>query len=307
MPGFLTHYIAGNTVLLSVAPEIREKISAERRLYNLGTQGPDIFFYYLPGQIRKRTRGIGTDMHVSGLGLFIAYMARLAKDGQNDTLFAYTAGFLMHYVLDCHAHPYVYARVFDKNAPRIKNSAEHRKLETAIDIEMLKLVSGKKPGGMKQWELINAESDRLSISAAAVSAGIAEVYKRDVPPKIARRAMRYMINFTRLMQSKAGRRKRIIRIAEKITIREPLFSGMIHMQETTGDDYLNIKKTVWQAPWPGAEDCTDSFIERYQAAVTEGISLLEALHDYVYGNLQPAILAEKIGNRSLKTGLQCGG
>lgn len=308
MPGFLSHYIAGQAAVLGVSPAIQKIISADERLYNLGTQGPDIFFYYLPGQFRKRSRGIAQEMHLGGTGNFLAYMARLAKDAPDsdrDTIFAYIAGFAMHYVLDCQAHPYVYAMVFDENAPKIKNSAMHRRFETAIDVEMLKLVRGERPEGLKQWELINAEKDRLSVSARAFSQGISDVYKRAIPPKVIRRAMRYMINFTRFLQSRKGRRKRFVELAESVTIREPLFSSMIHRQENTDErDYLNIKKADWHVPW-SAEIFNDSFPDRHNAAVREGAEMIEALYEFVYGDLRPEILVEKLGNRSLKTGEVC--
>jgi hypothetical protein len=301
MPGFLSHYIAGQAALAGVRPEIREKINSDVRLYNLGTQGPDIFFYYFPA------RGLAQEMHLSGLGLFLAYMARLAKENERerDTIFAYTAGFLMHYTLDCHAHPYVYARAYNKNAPKLKNSADHRKFETAIDVALLKLVSGEKPAGLNQWELINAAKDGLSVSATALSQGIFEIYGKKISDKKARRALKFTISATRLLQSKNGRRKRFMEIIENISIREPLYSSMVHMQEILGDnDYLNIKKSSWTPPW-SAEAHNASFVDKYNAAVEEGIQMLNAMYDFVYGDLQPLILAEKLGNRSLKTGLPC--
>ena len=304
MPGFLSHYIAGKAALAAVSPEIRKIICCDERLYNLGTQGPDIFFYYLPGQLRKRSRGIAQEMHACGTGYFIAQMARLAKDAperDRDTIFSYIAGFAMHYVLDCHAHPYVYARAFDESAPKIKNSAMHRRFETAIDVEMLRLVDGERPAGVKQWELINAERDGLSVAAAASSSALFGVYKRVIPPKVIRRAMRHMIYLTRLLQSERGRRKRVMEYCEDLTIREPLYSSMIHPQENSAEDYLNIKKADWNAPW-SEEIFNDSFPDMHNAAVREGAEMLAALYGFIYEDLCTEELVKILGNRSLKTG-----
>ena len=303
MPGFLSHYIAGKAALNGVSAEIREKIERDEKLFNLGTQGPDIFFYYFPA------RAVAQEMHLSGLGLFLAYMARLARESSppaRDTIFAYTAGFLMHYTLDCHAHPYVYARAYNKNAPKLKNSADHRRFETAIDVALLKLVSGKKPAGMDQWELINAGKRGIYVSAAALSQGISEIYGKNISPKIAGRAMKVTVAATRLLQSKNGRRKRFMELVENLTFGESMASCIIHTQEICDErDYLNLQHTPWRAPWEEAETHSDSFPERYNAAVEEGIQLLTAMHEFVYGDLEPRILAEKLGNRSLKTGLPC--
>ena len=306
MPGFLTHYIAGKAALQSVSDDIQAKINAEERIYNLGTQGPDIFFYYIPGQVRKRSRGVAQEMHGNSLGLFLAHMARLAKEAneERDTIFAYTAGFAMHYAVDCHAHPYVYAHTFKENALKIKNSADHRRLETAIDVALLKLVSGEKPAGISQWELVNAAKDKRSVAAVAMCESIKAIYGREIPVGTARRAMKFMISGTRLLQSKNGRRKRFMQVLEHAVAGEVFVSCIVHMQELGGEDYLNLQKKPWHPPWlPEAEIFNDSFVDCYNAAVQEGAKILEALHAFVYEDLPAERLAETLGNRSLKTGL----
>lgn len=212
MPGFLTHYIAGQALLNTVSPEIQEFIKPSEQIFNIGTQGPDIFFYYVPGLLRKRSRGVGSLMHLCDLGPFLAQMARLTAtfdecDSQKVT-FSYIAGFIMHYMLDVNAHPYVYARTHKSNAPKIHNSAEHRKFETAIDVAMLKLVSGEKPADYSQWTLINAPSNEMSIVSTIMSQALMKIYNRNVRTKEIYRAMRYMVQFTKLLQSRSGRRKR---------------------------------------------------------------------------------------------------
>jgi hypothetical protein len=290
MPGFLSHYIAGKAAQQGCLPEIREKITANERLYNLGTVGPDIFFYYVPGQILKRSRGIAQEMHLGGLGLFIGFMAQAAKESaprERDTIFAYTAGFLMHYLLDVHVHPYVYARSFNKNSIKIKNSAKHRRFETGIDTALLDLMSGGKPAKIKQWELINAEKSKISVSAGVLSQGISEIYNRNIPPETVCRALKFTINATKFLQMKDIKRDMILR-----------------RQPTESNDYLNTEKSPWSTPW-SPEIYSDSFMERYQLAVDEGIQTLEAMYGFVYESLKPVYLAEKLGNRSLKTGMQC--
>jgi len=310
MPGFLTHYIAGQALLKVVDPKIQKIIIPCERLYNLGSQGPDIFFYYLPGHLRKRTRGVGIEMHQQDLGLFLADMAQQAKNAKSkkerDIIFSYTAGFIMHYVLDANAHPYVYAKSFSQGALKLKNSADHRKLETAIDVAMLKLTSGEKPSDYSQWELINAEKNQMSVASKAMSYVLLNTYKRSIPYKSVLRAMQYTVHLTRLLQSKHGKRKKMMQLAENLTIREPLFSSLIHDQEVSVDDCLNTLKNEWQAPWEAPHEThNDSFVERYHVAIEEGKKMIEFLHAYSYMDIEITQLAENLGNRSLKTGLTC--
>jgi len=311
MPGFLTHYIAGQALLNELDKEVSIKIKNYEKLFNLGTQGPDIFFYYFPGQILKRSRGVGSDMHQSNLGLVLLDMSvstGLVNALVRDKIFAYTAGFMMHYLLDAFAHPYVYAKTFKANAPRIKNSADHRKFETAIDIKMLDLVRSKKPAELKQWQLINANKNQMNSASEALSNALKNVYKRNIPTKTIERAMRHMVYLTRLLESKNGKRKRLVELVENISIKEPLYSSMVHTQKLTDDvDYLNTKKTSWSPPWAKEEISTDSFVERYQNSIKECVNLVETLYEYVYKKLDVELLAAKIGNLSLKTGKPCQG
>ena len=310
MPGFLTHYISGQALLKVVDPAISKIITPHERLYNLGTQGPDIFFYYMPGHLRKRSRGVGTQMHLNDLGLFLTEMANVAKDAHpkaRDVIFSYTAGFVMHYALDVNAHPYVYEMTHHDNAPKIKNSASHRKFETAIDTVMLRLMSSKKPADYNQWELIDAKGYEMYTASAATSEVLNTVYGRNIPVKIVQRAMRFTVFLTRLLQSRKGRRKRWMELVENVTIRENLFSAMVHKQEVCGgQDYLNTQKCDWHAPWEADDEIhNDSFVERYQAAIDEGEKMINYLYDYVYRGIELEMLQEVVGNRSLKTGLTC--
>jgi len=309
MPGFLTHYIAGQTVMSSAGPKITRKINKYDRLFNLGTQGPDIFFYYLPGIIRKNSRNIGGEMHSNDLGIFIAHMAYIAKKTGSpkcDCIFSYTAGLIMHYLVDVHAHPYVYAKVYKEGAPKIKNSADHRHFETCIDIALLKLLCGEKPAEYSQWELINAETEHMATAAKAMSHAIRKVYRRKIPSRHVYQAMQHMIKLTWLLRSRKGRRKKWTALVENITIGENIFSSLVHDQEVDNSiDYLNSKHAPWQPPW-GAPACTDSFADRFMAATNEGLQLITALHDYVYGDLTLQALGKILGNRSLQTGAPCG-
>lgn len=314
MPGFLSHYIAAQETLKILSPDITKKIQPSDRLYNLGAQGPDIFFYCVPGIIRRRSRGIAAEMHQSDLGLFIARMAFIAKNSQGklrkskqDTIFAYTAGLVMHYVLDVHAHPYVYSQVHDERASKLKNSANHRRFETAVDTALLHEVMSKKPAEYHQWQLIAAKPTQLFVAATAASKALWQVYARQIHPHEVYQAMRHMIGITRILRSRKGRRKKWMELAESITVGQPILSSMVHNQIETGEDYLNHGRCEWKAPWDGSVAQFTSFMMLYEKAVIEGCDIINALYKYVYEEGKLRTLVEKVGNRSLKTGMPVGG
>jgi len=306
MPGFLTHYIGGQSVLATVGHKLNGYITPISLLYNLGTQGPDIFFYYIPGFITGRIRGVGTQMHSNDLGRYFMHMADFIKDSnspaQRQICFAYTAGFLVHYAVDVHTHGYVYGRTHNPPTPKIKESTRHRHFETSIDVLMLKRMYNQRPQDYKQWQLISPKKIYLRVAAAAMSDAIREVYSRDITPIDVYHAMGQMATFTRYLQSNSGTRKSWLGRAEDITVGSRNISSLIHMQEVTdGYDYLNLQKTPWSAPW-GPETRTESFIELFEAAVADATNMIKALYDYINNNLSRDELTAIIKNRSLKTG-----
>ena len=117
-----------------------------------------------------------------------------------------------------------------------------------------------------------------------------------------------MVLFTRLLQSKTGKRKRLVEFMEKLTIKEPLFSSMVHLQEVADDeDCLNLAKAEWLAPWDGACAQYYSFAELFRLAVEEATDMVNVLYSFVLGEASYDELINKIGNRSLKTGMDTGG
>ena len=211
MPGIITHYICGQAAQHAAEPEALKMIRPYQHLYNLGTQGPDVFFYYFPGLLKKHMRDLGLLMHKRCFGAFIGEMAsfmldeNLPKDIQS-VLFSYTSGFLTHYAMDVSAHPYVYFKTGTRQkgdrARAIKYSVNHRRFENAIDLLMLNLMSNKIPSENKLWQLIRVDAQPAQVAAGAVSRAIKNVYGRDVSPGDIHKAMSYMTNITRILQSR---------------------------------------------------------------------------------------------------------
>ena len=301
MPGFITHYICAQAVARGLPVGARGAFDRFPGIYNMGAQGPDIFFYYLPGLIKKRTRGVGVIMHRKKVGLYIQTLiekcARAEQGETRDLLFAYTAGYLTHYALDAAAHPYVYART--AHGAAVKRQVSHRKFETAIDVLMLKLSSGEKPADYKLWQLIHSDARHTYAAASAVSAAVNATYAREVKTKDVYKAMTHMIQLTRVLQSKNGRRKKMMELTENLLIGENVVSSIIHAQEIKdGTDYLNMEKTVWNP------EKNDSFLELYGEAVTKASGMILMLYRYLSGDVNKEELASTIGSRSLANGAE---
>jgi len=311
MPGLITHYICGQRVLAALPPNIASSITEHHKLYNIGCQGPDIFFYYLPGNLRRDLRGIGSKMHKQNVGDFMRAMAKglVQLEGEaRDAGFAYFAGYLTHYALDCATHPYVYYRTGflreGEKGRRMQYLANHVRFETAIDTLLFKMVAGKKPRDEKLWTLVHVDKRKAKDIANFIGKSINQAYDVDIGGKNVFGAMSYMAFMTRIMQSNRGMRKRVLGVGEKIFLRGEAFgANLIHLQEIRdGLDYLNEGKVAWRNPWDENTEHLESFAELMEIAANESVEFIECLWGYVHGHVTIEDFLDKIGDRSFSSG-----
>ena len=314
MPGLITHYICGQGVLQALPNEIAVVIEKHRRLYNIGCQGPDIFFYYLSGALKKGLRGIGTKMHNENVGAFLRAVADgLAQlsDDERTGVFAYFCGYLTHYCLDCATHPYVYyktgfLREDDSDLRRInrlKFLAYHMRFETAIDVLLLNMVAGKKPRDEKLWRLIKVNRKEVRQVADFIGGCINAAYGVNIFGKNVLAAMTHMAFLTRFFQSKRGLRKGVLAVGEHVVLRSAVASNLIHSQSIKENiDYLNEDKNTWKVPWDDKTERNESFAELLETAETEAAKLIQLLWDCLENDGDLEKFLDIAGDRSFKTG-----
>lgn len=312
VPGLITHYICGEAVFALLEGEMKDTINKYRQMYNVGTQGPDIFFYYLPGLVNKKLTGLGAKMHKGNFKLFMKGMAECIDETGGDlktASIAYVCGYLTHYSLDYNTHPYIYYKTGSRSdsepVKSLKYSVYHRNFETAIDVLMLKLVSGEKPSAKKLWELIKISKREAYDVANLIGANISSAYETPVSGKQVYKSFVYMMRLTRLLQSKGGKRKKLMEFAEGMTIGEKICSSLIHMEEVNdGIDYLNISKKPWFMPWDDKKVIDSSFTEMFEKAVADSEKMISAFHKFLKKEISIDDFLIITGNYSFATGLE---
>lgn len=129
MPAGYAHYRFGRLLLKQMPAGARQCIQRFRRMYDLGLQGPDIFFYANPflstaaGKLGKQYHGL------TGRELF----ARACACAGSEAARAYLYGLLAHYCLDCACHPFVEKTVRSGEAAHIPLEAEFERYLMALD------------------------------------------------------------------------------------------------------------------------------------------------------------------------------
>ena len=103
MPATYAHYRFGKLLLPTLPGDVRQCIQRFRRMYDLGLQGPDFFFFYNPF-VKTATGTLGSVFHhQTGQEFF----PTACKAATSDAARAYLYGLLGHYCLDSICHPFV--------------------------------------------------------------------------------------------------------------------------------------------------------------------------------------------------------
>ncbi len=315
MPALLTHYLCGFEVIRQIeGHDFANLLTADRQVFNLGAQGPDFLFYH---RAWPWTKGCGLNkagerLHEESTGKFFrtafSYASELpAKEAKQ--LFAYLSGYLCHYSLDLHAHPYIFYRSgFVRTGEHETQafSAYHRRLETAIDVLMLDRILGLKPKGLRHAKLIAVNRAEAQVIGRLYSRIFAEVYGLNIHALQAAEAVMDMTGIVSFLQDDTGMKKKLIGWIEGKQNVSPLISSLIHPQSVeTGPDYLNLSHSCWYMPWDDRCGCTASFPDLFEAAVNKAVDMCLALHRYMMGEDSLEEMCSTVGNLSFSSGLDC--
>ena len=121
MPACAAHYLFGQDVLGRLGADLRACALVYKKEYNLGLQGPDIFFYHRPYRKTAISQYGKTRHEEPGVKMFGPI---LAEKRENAAL-SYLMGLICHYTLDACCHPYVNGHS--------RSSADHGRMESAYD------------------------------------------------------------------------------------------------------------------------------------------------------------------------------
>lgn len=107
MPNYYAHIRFCLLVRKRLPTKLRTILTAERDSYLCGGFGPDPLYFYA-GAKSGAVRRAGVELHHhSGAAAMEAFRTPLLE--QRPYSLSFSAGYLMHYLLDAHCHPYVYS------------------------------------------------------------------------------------------------------------------------------------------------------------------------------------------------------
>lgn len=315
MPALATHYLCGNTtfkLLELTKPE--GSLLKHRNVYNLGTQGPDIFFYCgaLPRYKGKGISELGEGMHEKKTGAFILEALKYVSEAcepAKGMLTAYMYGFLCHYILDCHTHPYIFYKsgfLRKGEAYMAKFTCYHRMFETALDVLMLEQELGIKPPRFNAAAQIRVSAQTAAEIGKMYKVVINKVYGINISIDTVCDAIASVADISSLLRDRTGIKKLLLSQAEKALGKPPLSSSMIlPLRINDGLDYLNSSHSAWYLPWDNSVALTCSFTENFEAAASEAKKIIEMTELFLMDRIRLDSIASAVGNRSYLTGRDC--
>ncbi len=283
MPGFTTHYILGMKAYNDLhGCQIKHIIAKHRWLYQLGLQGPDIFFYNIPILRHRDYRNVGSYMHEHHIRDFFAVylknLAEISSRQQQEQALAYFCGYLCHYVGDSICHPYVYGRIrYNAKAPSMEAHSRHAALENDIDALLLWKYKKKKPSQFNQAATICLNGMETQFISRFLSKCINEAYypisysnNFQVTFHMVHRSIIAMKFGCRTLADPSSRKKRGISFFEHVLLRPPVASSKLVTDTVENPrQALNLDHETWCNPWKPQIASKASFPELFHQSLVK--------------------------------------
>lgn len=314
MPGFTTHYIFGITTYKKLENNyFKNMITRNISAYKLGLQGPDIFFYYLPGLFKNSGNSLGKIMHETRTNSFFEnYLSEIEsyKDKKLEVAYSYLSGFLCHYCLDTICHPYIYARTnYNLMIDNLKDNnrniyhANHRSFETLIDSIILERYTHKKPSEFKKENTINLDKTTNNIITSLLSNCINRTYcnisslpkknqsnfyfntgiETQIYPNFISKVIRFVQVESKILGHLTENKKDYVEKIENHYLKYNLLSSLIPSDNFNDSfDALNLSHNVWHSPWEKNITRRDSFLNLIENAFKKCTVLLNLIDSFLF-------------------------
>ena len=326
MPGFTTHYIFGMKAYNDMPfTPLKHTIAKYRWLYQLGLQGPDMFFYNIPILRHRDYRNVGSYMHEHKVNAFFECCLRRISEpsarASSKRKPSPTSGRIykpLHCRFDLsslrvRAHRLSGADAPTSQAPRhatLHLENEHRR-DPALEIQAQKAVRvqpGRHDLLKRTWKPSLSPISWLPASTKPIIRSPTATTSR--LPRRWCTAPFWALRFgCRTLSDKNGKKKFGIAQVESIFVNHPVASAKMVTDSVT--DYrssCNLNHEAWSNPWDPTRVSTASFVDLFHETLDKCSRVYALLNSAVTDNMPldkqdlSPLLAE-LGNESYHSGL----
>lgn len=211
MPAFYTHKRFGAQIAEKLPAEFGTIIQNHYTAYDIGLQGPDIYFYYRPCYINRIIK-IGTGLHHAPARKFFEHAVEELKKAPRDSAqYAYLLGVIAHFTLDSECHHFV-------NSYAQKRGVSHLEIEEEFEKKLLRL-DQQDPLSYPYAKQIPTDIR----TAHAIS-----IFYPTVSARQTQRALKDMTLVKRLFTAPQPMKQKLINGIMKISLQHRLYGGLMN-------------------------------------------------------------------------------
>ncbi|MCI6265658.1 MAG: zinc dependent phospholipase C family protein [Erysipelotrichaceae bacterium] len=317
MPSSMTHTYFGLDVLKELPPKYQEKIKHKLEHFKLFSQGSDpfMFYHFFLGKKAKQMGKIQNQMHHQNTQSFflntIEYIYQKNLQ-QNEEVMSYLYGYICHYYLDLHTHPFIYYKsgLFQPNNKNTyKYNGLHQEIEYQIDLYLIEKKEKQKPQKFKIYKEI-FQTPTISITVQQmINETIKKTYEiSNIMPKYLR-SIQYMKHFFHYANyDPYGIKLKIYHLIDKISPKSSPRLQELSYYNTYKENknYLNLTHQEWYYPWDKSKKFNTSFLDLYQQALKDATNTIKQVTDLLEEKqLNRKKLKNLFPNLSFSTGRPC--
>ena len=262
MPAYYAHHRFGAAVAELLDGELKKTVVAHRPQFDIGLQGPDIFFFYRPYTKNKVVKYGNGLHHVSAITFFRRAVRIVRKSGRNSREYAYLLGFLCHFILDSECHPYVNEMVEVTGVKHLEIEEEFEKLLLRMD--------GEDPFSYPLGDLVPLDDGTVQ--------AICPFYPRQINERIVRKSLRDLRMVKRLFTTPHRWKYDVI-------------NGVMRL---SGKNYPYAKGLMNQrADNPACRQTNEELLRRFEAAVPLAVRMAAGLDECVRTGKEPDVRLDR--------------
>jgi len=272
-----------------------------------GAQGPDFLLIHrgFPWQLGRSLMEAGRKIHWLSPSRFLeAARDFLVRSPEKDAARSYLLGFLSHYAFDRTAHPYVYSQIeiWQASNPKISKSECHARIETALDVIMLRYLRGQTPLDLPLKRIYPRLPEGEGEIAAMLAFALRQAFGESAPEALLLQAMNDFRLSQRLLNDPTLLKKPFMERLERLFKASFPVSSYIRPLSEGEDDFANVQHDPWQNPYEDPpQKHTEDFFALYDRAYTLSVSLIDGFRKSL---ADPSLdLYSLTGDISYETGL----
>lgn len=286
MPNVVTHGLMALDVYNQLeTSRVKSAIKAFPKAYLLGSNGPDILFYYqaLPWQnqeLNQKIADYGHVVHSENINEFyntaMEFVLSIKDERRQDILISFMAGHLQHWALDTLAHPFIFYRSGPLEG---KRPYDHYRYESMIDALMVTYVKRKRLQNLKAKRFLDVSDEERRVIASFYQRLLDAVFDIKISPQVIEDAIKtFKKSLTYLYDPNNVAFNLVSRLEKRFGTPWKYSSHIVSSKIDAKYDVLNLKHEAWSNPTNVDEVSTQSFVDIYNQSIDLGLDALAHLN-----------------------------